>query len=175
MPVYKLGERRPIFPEGECWIAPDANLIGAVELKSGVSVWFGATLRGDNEPVVIGENSNVQDGSVLHTDEGIPLTVGANVTIGHKVVLHGCTIGDGSLIGIGAVILNGAKIGKGCLVGAGALITENKEFPDNALILGSPARVARTLTPDQSAALKLNAAHYVANWKRYARELEALP
>jgi carbonic anhydrase/acetyltransferase-like protein (isoleucine patch superfamily) len=170
MPVYKLGERQPRIAE-DAWVAPDANIIGAVELRAGASVWFGATLRGDNEPIVVGENSNIQDSSVLHTDEGIPLVVGAEVTVGHRVMLHGCTIGDGSLIGIGSVILNGAVIGKGCLVGAGALITENKVFPDNVLILGSPARIARSLTPEQSAALRLGAAHYVANARHYARNL----
>lgn len=173
MPVYKLGERQPQIAE-DSWIAPDANVIGAVEIRQGASVWFGATLRGDNEPIVVGTNSNIQDSSILHTDEGIPLVIGSDVTIGHRVMLHGCTIGDGSLIGIGSVILNGAVIGKGCLVGAGALVTENKVFPDNVLILGSPARVARELTPDQAAGLRLSAAHYVANWRRYARDLQRL-
>ena len=173
MPVYSLGENAPMIA-ADSWIAPDANVIGKVEIRQGVSVWFGATIRGDNEPIVVGENTNIQDSSILHTDEGIPLTIGADVTVGHRGMLHGCTIGDGSLIGIGSVILNGAVIGKGCLVGAGALITENKVFPDNVLILGSPARVVRTLTPDQAAGLKLSAAHYVANWRRYARELKRL-
>ena len=170
MPVYSLGETAPVI-DADSWIAPDANVIGKVEIRQGVSVWFGATIRGDNEPIVVGENTNIQDSSILHTDEGIPLLVGAEVTVGHHVMLHGCTIGDGSLIGIGAVVLNGAVIGKGCLVGAGALITENKVFPDNVLILGAPARVARTLTPEQSAGLRLSAAHYVANARRYARDL----
>jgi carbonic anhydrase/acetyltransferase-like protein (isoleucine patch superfamily) len=170
MPVYKLGDRTPAIAPG-AWIAPDANIIGAVELRAGASVWFGATLRGDNEPIVVGENSNIQDSGILHTDEGIPLIVGSEVTVGHRAMLHGCTIGDGSLIGIGAVVLNGAVIGKGCLVGAGALVTENKVFPDNVLILGAPARVARTLTPEQSAGLRLSAAHYVANARRYGRDL----
>lgn len=173
MPVYKLGERAPRIAE-DSWIAPDANVIGAVDIRAGASVWFGATLRGDNEPIIVGENSNIQDSSILHTDEGIPLVIGTEVTVGHRVMLHGCTVGDGSLIGIGSVILNGAVIGKGCLVGAGALITENKVFPDGVLILGSPARVARQLTPDQSAGLRLSAAHYVANWRRYARDLQRL-
>lgn len=170
MPVYKLGNRMPSIAPG-AWVAPDANIIGAVELRAGASVWFGATLRGDNEPIVVGENSNIQDSSILHTDEGIPLVVGSEVTVGHRVMLHGCTVGDGSLIGIGAVVLNGAVIGKGCLVGAGALVTENKVFPDNVLILGAPARVARTLTSEQSAGLRLSAAHYVANARRYERDL----
>lgn len=170
MPVYKLGDRSPIIAS-DSWIAPDANLIGAVELRRGASVWFGATVRADNEPIIIGEESNIQDASILHTDEGVPLSVGARVTVGHRVMLHGCTIGEGSLIGIGAVILNGAVIGRGCLVGAGALITEGKVYPDNVLILGAPARIARELTPEQAAGLQLSAAHYVANWRRYARDL----
>ena len=173
MPVYRLGETTPQIA-ADSWIAPDANVIGKVEIRQGASVWFGATIRGDNEPIVVGANSNIQDSSILHTDEGIPLTIGAEVTVGHRVMLHGCTIGDGSLIGIGSVILNGAVIGRGCLVGAGALVTENKVFPDNVLILGSPARVARELTADQAAGLRLSAAHYVANWRRYARELKPL-
>jgi carbonic anhydrase/acetyltransferase-like protein (isoleucine patch superfamily) len=172
MPVYDLGSKTPVLPpEGQYWIAPNAQVIGAVELKSGASIWFGATVRGDNDPIVIGENSNVQDASVLHTDEGVPLIIGANVTVGHMVMLHGATIGDGSLIGIGSVILNSAKIGKGCLVGANSLITEGKEFPDGSLIVGAPARVVRQLSPEQSRGLELSAAHYVNNWKRYAREL----
>jgi len=174
MPVYALGETRPILPpEGQYWIAPNAQVMGRVELKTNASIWFGVTLRGDNDPIVIGEGSNVQDGSVLHTDEGVPLTIGANVTIGHMVMLHGCTVGDGSLIGIGSIVLNGAKIGKNCLVGANTLITEGKEFPDNSMIVGSPGRVLRTLTPEQGAMLAHGAAHYVANWKRYQRDLAA--
>jgi len=173
MTVYDLGEKRPVLPsDGDYWIAPSADVMGSVILKPGASVWWNATLRGDNDPITIGENSNVQDGSVLHTDTGIALDIGANVTIGHLVMLHGCTIGDGSLIGIGSVVLNGAKIGKGCLVGANSLITEGKEFPDHSMIMGSPARVVRELTPEQVKRLELSAAHYVANWRRYARELK---
>ncbi len=172
MPVYDLGEKRPILPpEGEYWIAPNAEVMGAVTLKRNASIWFGCTLRGDNSPLVVGENSNVQDGSVLHTDEGIPVLLGANVTIGHMVMLHGCTVGDGSLIGIGSVILNGAKIGRGCLVGARSLITENKEFPDRSKIMGSPARVVGELSEEESKRLELSAAHYVGNWRRYVRDL----
>jgi carbonic anhydrase/acetyltransferase-like protein (isoleucine patch superfamily) len=175
MPVYALGAKRPILPpSGEYWIAPNAEVMGAVELKSQASVWFGCTIRGDNDPIVIGENSNVQDGSVLHTDEGVPLLIGSNVTIGHMVMLHGCTIGDGSLIGIGSIVLNNARIGKGCLVGANSLITENKVFPDRSKIMGSPARVVGQLTEEESARLSLGAAHYVSNWKRYARDLMPL-
>src|ERR1700749_1141776 len=146
MAIYELDGVRP-ETEGDHWIAENAVVLGRVILKRNASVWFGATLRGDNDPITVGENSNVQDNSVLHTDLGSPLTIGANVTVGHQVMLHGCTIGDGSLIGIGAVVLNGAKIGKNCLVGAGALITENKAFPDGSMILGSPAKVVRELSP----------------------------
>ena len=175
MPVFSLGEVRPILPaEGRYWIAPNAQVMGRVELKNDASVWWGAVLRGDNDPIVIGERSNVQDGSVLHTDEGTPLTIGADVTIGHMVMLHGCTIGDGSLIGIGSVVLNGAKIGKNCLVGANTLITEGKEFPDYSMIVGSPGRIIRTLSPEQAAGIALGSAHYVQNWKRYARDLRQL-
>jgi len=172
MPLYDLGAKSPILPPpGQFWIAPNAQVMGAIELKTNASIWFGAILRGDNDPIVVGEGSNVQDGSVLHTDDGSPLTIGANVTIGHMVMLHGCTIGDGSLVGIGSIVLNGAKIGKGCLVGANTLITENKEFPDGSMIVGSPGKVVRMLLPEQSRALALGAAHYVANWQRYARDL----
>ncbi len=174
MPLYDLGPKSPILPPaGQFWIAPNAQVMGAIELKRNASIWFGATLRGDNDPIVIGENSNVQDGSVLHTDDGSPLIVGPNVTIGHMVMLHGCTIGEGSLIGIGSIVLNGAKIGKGCLVGANTLITENKEFPDGSMIMGSPGKVVRELSPAQSAGLAMSAAHYVANWQRYVRDLKA--
>ena len=143
-------------------------VIGNVILRRNASVWFGAVLRGDNDPITIGEGSNIQDNSVLHTDVGSPLTIGANVTVGHKVMMHGCEVGDGALIGIGAVVLNGARIGKGCLVGAGALITEGKVFPDNALIMGSPAKVVRALSPEQAAGIAMGSAHYVHNWQRYA-------
>ena len=168
MTAYRLGDREPTLPEeGEYWIAPNAVVAGNVILKKNASVWFGAVLRGDNEPIVIGENSNVQDNSVLHTDIGSPLTIGDNVTIGHMVMLHGCTIGDGSLIGIGSIVMNGAKIGKNCLVGAGALITEGKEFPDGSMILGSPAKAVRELTPEQAAHLGAGTQNYVRNWRRF--------
>jgi carbonic anhydrase/acetyltransferase-like protein (isoleucine patch superfamily) len=175
MTAYRLGDREPEFPpEGEYWIAPNAVVAGHVILKKNASVWFGAVLRGDNEPIIVGENSNVQDNSVLHTDMGSPLTIGANVTVGHQVMLHGCSIGDGALIGIGAVVLNGAKIGRNCLVGAGALITENKEFPDGTMILGSPAKVVRELSPEQAARMGMGALGYVRNWQRFKAELKAL-
>ncbi len=170
--VYRLGTASPSFPDSDdYWIAPNAVVLGNVILKKNVSIWFGAVLRGDNDPIEIGENSNVQDGSVLHTDAGSPLTIGANVTIGHKVMLHGCEIGDGSLVGINSVILNGAKIGKGCLIGAGCLITENKIIPDHSLVMGAPGKVVRELGADAARALELSALHYVENWKRYRRDL----
>jgi len=167
-----LGERRPKLPaEGEYWIAPTAVVLGDVELKSNASVWFGAVVRGDNDPIVIGESTNVQDLSVLHNDEGVPLTIGAGVTVGHRAMLHGCTVGDNSLIGIGAVILNRAVIGRNCIIGAQALITEGKVIPDNSLVVGSPGRVVRELTEPEIGFLRLSALHYVENWKRYARDL----
>ena len=174
MTEYTLDERRPRLPKNQdYWIAPNASLIGDVVLKSGASVWFGAVLRGDNEPLILGANSNVQDNSVLHTDPGLPLIVGANVTIGHMATVHGATIGDGSLIGIGAILLNGAVIGKGCIIGAGALVTEGKVIPDGSLALGSPARVMRLVTDEERIMLAASALHYVENWKRYAAGLKA--
>lgn len=168
MSVYNLGAAAPELPrDDEYWIAPNAVVVGRVVLKKNASIWFGVTVRGDNDPIVIGENSNIQDGSVLHTDEGVPLTIGDNVTVGHMVMLHGCTIGDGSLIGIGSVVLNGARIGKNCLIGANCLITEGKEIPDNSLVMGAPGKVVRELSPEQAAMLARGAEHYVANWKRY--------
>jgi carbonic anhydrase/acetyltransferase-like protein (isoleucine patch superfamily) len=173
MTVYSLGAVKPILPaEGEYWIAPNASVMGNVILKKNVSIWWGSILRGDNDPITIGENTNVQDGSVLHTDLGSPLTIGANVTIGHMVMLHGCTIGDGSLIGIGAIVLNGARIGRNCLVGAGALITEGKEIPDNSMVLGAPGKVVREIGETHATVLQASALHYVENWKRYRAELE---
>jgi len=175
MTAYRLGDKEPTLPvDGEYWIAPNAVVAGNVILKKNASVWFGAVLRGDNEAITVGENSNIQDNSVCHTDMGSPLTIGDNVTIGHMVMLHGCVIGDGALIGIGSVVLNGAKIGRNCLVGANALITEGKEFPDNVMILGSPARVVRELPPEQAARMGAGAMHYVQNWKRFKAGLAAL-
>ena len=175
MPVYAIGERKPILPaEGDYWIAPNAEVMGNVKLEKNASIWFGAVLRGDNELITIGENSNVQDGSVLHSDPGSPLTIEENVTIGHMVMLHGCTIGAGSLIGIGSIVLNNTKIGKGCLIGANTLISENKEIPDYSMVLGSPGKVVRTLDKETAAALKLSADHYVENWKKYAAGLTRL-
>ncbi|CAN5346223.1 gamma carbonic anhydrase family protein [soil metagenome] len=172
MPVYALGDIAPVLPaDGRYWIAPSAQVMGRVILKADASIWWGAVVRGDNDPITIGERSNVQDGSVLHTDMGSPLTLGDDVTVGHLVMLHGCTIGDGSLIGIGSIILNGARIGKNCLVGANTLITEGKEFPDNSMIVGSPGKVVRELSPEHAAALAHGSAHYVENWRRYRSEL----
>ena len=173
MALYQLDEHSPRLGAG-AWVADSAQVIGNVELDEDASIWFGAILRGDNEWMEIGEGSNVQDGSVLHADIGHPVVIGENVTVGHKVVLHGCTVGDGSLIGIQAVVLNGAKIGKHCLVGAGALVTEGKEFPDGSMIIGSPAKVVRQLTPEQIARLQRSAEHYVANAKRFAAGLKKI-
>ena len=153
--------------EGDYWVADSATVVGNVLLKQDASVWFNAVVRGDNDLITIGEGSNVQDGSVLHTDPGFPLTIGAHVTIGHKVMLHGCDIGEGSLIGINAVVLNGAKIGKNCLIGANTLITEGKEIPDNSMVMGSPGKVVRTLSEEQAVGIRSGAAHYVENARRF--------
>ncbi len=170
MALYQLDEHVPQLAEG-AWVADSAQVIGKVVLGENASIWFGAVLRGDNELLSIGRDSNVQDGSVVHSDMGFPLTLGDNVTVGHQVMLHGCTVGDGSLIGIHAVVLNGAKIGRNCLVGAGSLVTEGKEFPDGSLIMGTPARVVRPLTPEQIAGMHHAAEHYVENARRYAAGL----
>jgi len=167
---YRLGDLR-VETHPNSWVAPNATLIGKVRLQAGASVWFGAVLRGDNELIDIGENSNVQDGTVMHTDMGVPLTLGKGVTIGHNAMLHGCTVGDYSLVGINAVILNGARIGKHCIIGANALIPEGKEIPDGSLVMGSPGKVVRELTEQQKRMLEASAAHYVHNAQRYAREL----
>jgi carbonic anhydrase/acetyltransferase-like protein (isoleucine patch superfamily) len=170
--IYRLGQRE-VRAEGEYFIAESAVVIGAVLLKNDASVWFNAVLRGDNELITVGESSNVQDGAVLHTDPGSPLTIGRFVTVGHKVMLHGCTIGDNSLIGINAVILNGARIGRNCLIGANALVTEGKEIPDNSLVMGSPGKVVRELSPEQAASLRASALGYVENARRFRRDLVA--
>ena len=170
MAIYRLGDDLPRLAPG-AWVAESAQVIGRVALGADASVWFGAVLRGDNEWITLGARSNAQDGSVLHTDMGSPLTLGDDVTVGHQAMLHGCTVGDGSLVGIQAVLLNGARIGKGCLVGAGALVTEGKEFPDGSLIVGSPARLLRPLTDEERARMARGAAHYVENARRYAATL----
>jgi carbonic anhydrase/acetyltransferase-like protein (isoleucine patch superfamily) len=175
MPLYEIDGIRPeIEDEDAIWIAPDATVIGKVRLGRDASIWFGSVLRGDNEQITIGAESNVQELTVMHTDPGFPLTIGKGCTIGHRAILHGCTIGDNSLVGMGAVILNGARIGSNCLIGAGALITEGKEFPDNSLVVGAPARPVRTLDDAAIAGLKASAAHYVANAKRFRAGLTAL-
>jgi carbonic anhydrase/acetyltransferase-like protein (isoleucine patch superfamily) len=175
MPVYSLEGRRPVLPaEGQYWIAPNACVIGDVRLGPEVGVWFGAVLRGDNEPIVVGTRSNIQEMCALHTDLGYPLTIGDDCTVGHNAILHGCTIGEESLIGMGAVLLNGARIGRGSLVGARALVTEGKSFPDHSLIVGSPAAAIRTLDAHAIEALRGSARHYVEKWRHYARGLKKI-
>jgi carbonic anhydrase/acetyltransferase-like protein (isoleucine patch superfamily) len=172
LPLYALDGHRPQTPKkGEYWVAPDANLIGRVVLYQDVGIWFGAVLRGDNELIAVGRGSNIQEHAMLHTDIGYPLTIGQNCTIGHRAILHGCTIGNNTLIGMGAIILNGAVIGDNCLVGAGALVTEGKVFPDNSLIVGQPAKAIRTLDQVSAARLTLSAENYVQNWKRFSAGL----
>ena len=168
--IYRLEDRR-VVRHADTFVAPNATLIGSVVLHEAASVWFNVVIRGDNDPIVIGPETNIQDGSVLHTDEGVPLTLGRGVTVGHKVMLHGCEVGDFSLIGIGAVVLNRAKIGRYCIIGANSLIAEGKEIPEGSLVIGSPGRVVRTLTPEQRLGLERSAAHYVANAHRYRQHL----
>ncbi|WP_374327590.1 gamma carbonic anhydrase family protein [Azonexus sp.] len=174
MPVYQLGEKIPQLGD-QTWIAPNATIIGDVRLGAQASIWWNATLRGDNDPIHIGERSNIQDGSVLHTDEGVPMHIGNDVTVGHLVMLHGCTVGDGSLIGIGSIILNRAVIGRSSIVGANTLIPESKVFPDGVLIVGSPGKVVRELSNEEISRLKHSASHYVDNAKRYSQMLQAFP
>lgn len=168
---YSLGNDR-VEMASDAWIADTAAVIGKVRLEAGANVWFGAVLRGDMELILIGEHSNVQDGAVMHTDSGFPLTLGKGVTVGHNAMLHGCTVGDYSLVGINAVVLNGAKIGKHCIIGANALVPEGKEIPDGSLVVGSPCKVVRELTDQQKKMLELSAAHYVHNAQRYRRDLK---
>lgn len=172
MTLYAIGGAEPHLGEG-AWAAPSADLVGDVRLGTSASVWFGAVIRADNTPITIGEGSNIQDGSVCHSDPGFPLTIGARVTVGHQAILHGCTIGDDCLIGMGARVLNGAVIEPECLVGAGALITEGKRFETGSLIVGSPARVVRRLTDDEKQSLRVSAAHYAEKSAKYARELKS--
>ncbi len=175
MTRYALDGIRPVMPDtGDCWIAPDANVIGRVVLGAGSSVWFGATLRGDNEQITIGEGSNVQENCVLHTDMGFPLRVGRNCTIGHKAMLHGCEIGDGTLVGMAAIILNGARIGSGCLIGAGALVTEGTEIPDGSLVLGTPGKIVRELDSNARDELLASAQHYRSRMRKFRSGLERL-
>jgi carbonic anhydrase/acetyltransferase-like protein (isoleucine patch superfamily) len=172
MPIYELDGAKPEIA-GDCWIAPDAVLIGKVRLMQGASIWFGAVLRGDNDWITIGPNSNVQDHSIIHADPGQPVTIGRGVTIGHRVIVHSALVGDHSLVGMGSILLNRARIGNHSLVGAGALVTEDKQFEDGKLILGSPAKAMRDLTPEQMAGLEMSASIYVANAARYAASLRA--
>ena len=171
MAIYSLDGRQPTLPAGFYYVAESAQVIGRVVISEGAGIWFGAVLRGDNETITVGEGSNIQENCVLHTDMGFPLDIGKGCTIGHNAILHGCTIGDNSLVGMGATVLNGAKIGENCLIGAGALVTEGKVIPDNSLVVGSPAKVVRTLGADAEAMLKLSASHYVENAKRFAKGL----
>ena len=173
MAVYQLGDLAPRIA-ASAWVADSAEVIGQVELGDEASVWYGAVIRGDNDRISIGRRSNIQENSVLHTDRGIQLTVGEDVTVGHQVMLHGCTIGDGSLIGIQAIVLNGARIGRHCLVGAGTLVPEGKEFPDGVLIVGTPAKVVRELTPEQIERLKMSAAHYASLQQRHRSLLKRI-
>jgi carbonic anhydrase/acetyltransferase-like protein (isoleucine patch superfamily) len=173
MAIYQLGEDTPdVAPSA--YVTDTANIIGKAKIEANASIWFDVTIRGDNELITIGENSNVQEGCILHTDPGYPLTVGKNVTVGHQAMLHGCTIGEGSLVGIQAVILNGAKIGRNCLVGAGALVTENKEFPDNSLIIGSPAKAVRQLNEEDVARMHGNTANYVKRGQLFKKNLKRI-
>ncbi|WP_417070306.1 gamma carbonic anhydrase family protein [Niveibacterium terrae] len=173
MGIYALKDREPQIGKG-CWVAENAMVVGTVSLGDNVNVWFGATLRGDNDPITIGEGTNIQDGAILHTDEGVPLTVGAGVTIGHMVMLHGCTVGDGSLIGINAVVLNRAVIGKHCLIGANTLIPEGKVIPDRSLVVGTPGRIIRELTDAEIAHLENNAKSYLVNKDRFNEGLRRI-
>ena len=173
MAVYEVDGKTPQV-DSTAWIADSAQVMGHVTLGPDASVWFGCVLRGDTESMTVGEGSNIQDLTVMHADHGLPLTIGKHVTVGHKVMLHGCTIGDESLIGIGAIVLNGARIGKNCLVGAGSLVTEGKEFPDGSMIMGTPAKVVRQLTPEQIEGLRQSARHYVDNARRFRAGLKRL-
>lgn len=175
MAIFELDGRRPALPlSGNAWIAENAQVMGNVVLQENASVWYGAVLRGDNDPITIGENSNIQDGSILHTDVGMPLVVGRDVTVGHMVMLHGCTIGDETLIGIGSTVLNGAKIGRNCIIGAHALIPEGKEIPDNSLVMGAPGKVVKPVSEHQIAVIRMSALHYVENWKRHRDTLKRI-
>jgi carbonic anhydrase/acetyltransferase-like protein (isoleucine patch superfamily) len=173
MAIYKIGNKVPSIA-ATAWVADSAEVMGTVTLGDKVSIWFGSVIRGDSDTITIGAGSNIQECSVLHADAGLPLVIGENVTVGHKVMLHGCTVGDGSLIGIGSIVLNGAKIGKNCLVGAGSLVTEGKEFPDGSMILGTPAKVVKQLSPEQIASLGWSARHYQDNGTHFAASLEKI-
>ena len=168
MAIYEIGGVRPTPPaDGRYWIAGSAEVMGNVVLKANASVWYGCVLRGDNDPITIGENSNIQDLTVIHTDIGAPVTIGANVTVGHRVILHGCEIGDDTLIGMGSTLLNRVKIGKNCIIGANALISEGKEIPDNSLVMGAPGKVIKDVSPQQIQMIRMSALHYVENWHKH--------
>jgi len=173
MPIYSIGAKRPQIAES-AWIAPNATVVGDVRIGANVSIWWNAVLRGDNDPITIGENTNIQDGSILHTDIGVGLTIAANVTVGHMVMLHGCTIGEGSLVGIGAIILNHAVIGKECLIGAGALVAEGKRIPDRSLVIGSPGRVVMELTDEDMERVRAGSQHYIEHIREYRENLKRI-
>ena len=173
MTLYALGDRRPRIAD-DTWIAPDANVIGDIIVEEAASIWFGATLRGDNEPITVGQGTNIQENTVIHTDMGFPTTIGAGCTIGHKAMLHGCVIGENSLIGMGATVLNGARIGRDCLIGAGALVTEGKEIPDGSLVLGAPGKIARSLDDQAITMLKASAIHYQERMRLFRDQLTAI-
>jgi len=170
--LYSLGDAKVTLRGENHFVADNATVIGSVILESNVSVWFNVVIRADNDLITIGEDTNIQDGSILHVDPGMPLTIGKGVTVGHKAMLHGCTVGDNSLIGINAVVLNGARIGRNCIIGAGALVTENMEIPDNSLLVGSPAIIKRTVTDDMARSLQLSASRYVENGRRFRETLK---
>ena len=173
MPLYEIDGLKPIVPE-DSWVAPSADLIGDARLGEGVGIWFGAVIRADNTPITVGDRTNIQEGAMLHSDPGIPLTIGSDCTVGHHAILHGCTLGDRVLVGMGAVVLNHAVIGDDCLIGAGALVTEGKTFPPGSLIIGSPAKAVRELSPDVIAALKQSAAGYADRQRRFAKQLRRI-
>lgn len=173
MPLYEIDGLKPIVPE-DSWVAPSADLIGDARLGDGVGIWFGAVIRADNTPITVGDRTNIQEGAMLHSDPGIPLAIGSDCTVGHHAILHGCTLGDRVLVGMGAVVLNHAVIGDDCLIGAGALVTEGKTFPPGSLIIGSPAKAVRELSPDVIAALKQSAAGYADRQRRFAKQLRRI-
>jgi carbonic anhydrase/acetyltransferase-like protein (isoleucine patch superfamily) len=175
MAIYEMDGVCPELPgSGKFWIAQSAEVMGRVILKENASVWYGCVLRGDNDPITIGENTNIQDLSVIHTDIGAPVTIGANVTVGHRVILHGCEIGDDTLIGMGSTILNRVKIGKNCIIGANALISEGKEIPDNSLVMGAPGKVVKEVSPQQVQMIRMSALHYVENWQKHQAKLKKI-
>jgi len=175
MTIYSIGDKKPTFPdEGDYWIAPGAHVMGQVQIGKDVGIWFGSVLRGDNDVIKIGNETNIQENTIIHADPGCPVTIGDNCTIGHNAIIHGCTIGNNTLIGMGATILNNAKIGNNCLVGAGALVTENKEFPDGSLIVGSPAKAVKELDEKTIANLTRSSKHYVENFKKFSKDLKEI-